>query len=312
MSLPLHRLRRAVLRAIDRPQTYRLGGIDLLLTPDHLLPVHQAQNPLYDRFLPHLAGRLAAGDLIIDVGANCGDTLAGMLERQGAASYLCVEADPGFFALLERNAAALRAAHPKATIHLVPALAGTPSTAGTLVGKGGTMTLSVAATAPGTEPVENAARPLDAIAATSFDAAALADTARTLLVKSDVDGFDHDVILSAGTLLDRPNTMLFYEVHCTRDFQVPAYERLFEQLEARGFAHAWVFDNVGNPMFCATSAAQLASLTRSLWRQQRGLSRRSFAYFDVLACNAAALDAARAAVSSFEAAIESGAGRVDG
>ena len=58
------------------------AGYQLCLPKDHLLPHYQREHRLYDRFLPFVARALPAGTAAIDVGANCGDTLAAMDDRQ--------------------------------------------------------------------------------------------------------------------------------------------------------------------------------------------------------------------------------------
>jgi hypothetical protein len=45
------------------------------LTPDHLLPTYQKNHPKYDRFLPVLVAHLEKGCVIVDVGANVGDSV---------------------------------------------------------------------------------------------------------------------------------------------------------------------------------------------------------------------------------------------
>jgi len=54
---------------------YKIGRFLIRLPHDHLLPVYQARFPQYDRFLPHLAGFLPKKLIVIDLGANCADTL---------------------------------------------------------------------------------------------------------------------------------------------------------------------------------------------------------------------------------------------
>jgi FkbM family methyltransferase len=296
MRISIERLLRSLRKLRGHRPLYEIGDMQVRLTPDHLLPVHQAQNPLYDRFLPFLAGQLKAGDAVIDVGANCGDTLAAMLARNAALDYFCVEADDGFFELLTENIGRFKAAHSNTRIEAVKALAGTAQTTGILVGKGGTMHLQ--------EGRGVGSRSLEALVADlNF---APTDSEATLLIKSDVDGFDHDVIRSAGALLRRPKTMLFYECHCTNELQATAYTALFHDLCSLGYRDAWVFDNFGNPLMHCASAHSLADLVRHLERQRQGRSRRTFSYIDILCCNEDAAELARASVAGFEAAIAAG------
>ena len=57
---------------------YRFADFSIVLPADHALPIYQKAHRLYDRFLPHLSKYIESGSTVIDVGANCGDTVAAM------------------------------------------------------------------------------------------------------------------------------------------------------------------------------------------------------------------------------------------
>ena len=245
-------------RARHGPSRYRLGEVAITLPAGHPLPAYQAEHPLYDRFLPVLAAHLAAGEVAVDVGANCGDTLAAMHAAQPALHYVCVEADPGFFALLEANAARIAAARPDAQITLIQALVGEAIGTATLAGAAGTRH-AVADASPG------------ALAAQRLcDLLGDRGIAAPRLIKSDVDGFDYDVIQSAGALLAEPLPLLFFECQFADQAQRRGYDDLFARLAANGYADWTLFDNFGNPLLRTDRLGDVAQLLDYVARQHRG------------------------------------------
>src|SRR5574340_220037 len=67
---------------------YQYTTFTILLPADHLLPDYQQSHKLYDRFLPHLVNYIEPKATVIDVGANCGDTLAAMYESNKSLTYI--------------------------------------------------------------------------------------------------------------------------------------------------------------------------------------------------------------------------------
>ena len=142
------RLRRAVRVRLLRPLKQRIRiafniplrlaypAFTIDLPPDHLLPSMLRAYPRYDRFLPHLAKYLDAGDVVFDVGANCGDTLAAMCAANAALSFVCIEPDATCFSFLTRNAKRITAALPGTSVRLVRSLVGTRPASPVLRGDG--------------------------------------------------------------------------------------------------------------------------------------------------------------------------------
>lgn len=266
----LRRVRRALsaLR-LAREQTLEFGPARIVLPPGHMLPLYHQRHPRYDRFLPHLARLLERGAGVVDVGANCGDTLAAMAAANPGLRYLCIEPDAGFMAYLGRNLQALRAAWPELQVQTAQALVGLAVTSASLEGSGGTKHAM-----PGAGGM--AASTLDALVAQSRFGS-------VRLLKSDVDGFDHDVIASASQVLERDAPLLFFECHFADSAQRTAYEQLIPSLVRRGYRHWTVFDNFGEVLLASALAEQLPELFEYVDRQNRGRSTRTVYYFDVLA-----------------------------
>jgi FkbM family methyltransferase len=205
------------------------------------------------------------------------------VDANPALEYLCVEPDHGFYAYLQHNARVIQAACPEAKVHTVQALVGHDGGAAVLDGSGGSKhALPVAAGAPvatGPEAAVHHAVPLDRI---------LPDTLgepwqRVSLLKSDVDGFDHEVLASASEVIRQCRPMIFFECQATNEDQHQAYQDCARQLGALGYSQFWLLDNYGNPMLQVSSSDAVIQMLDYLWRQQTGRATRSMYYVDILA-----------------------------
>ena len=267
---------RKVKRALGIPVRHRYENFTILLPAEHLLPVYQRQHPRYDRFLPHLAAALGPDATIIDVGANCGDTLAGMVERNPRATYVCVEPDDGFFRYLRTNIARMRASLGPLSVHVVQSLVGQSVGGVSLAGGGGTRhAVTADGAAAGHVPVT-----LDSILA-------VLPPLTVRLLKSDVDGFDYDVIDSTAGLLAAQKPILFFEAQCDFDWQLAGFTRTIAWLSGQGYRHWCAFDNFGEIVLRTGDAGEIGQLLGYVWKQNQGKATRTIHYFDLLACTAA-------------------------
>lgn len=260
-------------------------GYHIALPADHLLPHYQRQHRLYDRFLPVLAKALPPGSAAIDVGANCGDTVAAMFAANPSLNYLCVEPDSGFFSYLEHNAQLIRARHPEARIHNVQALVGRPGASAVLDGGGGSKHArpldQAAASAPCDGEVHHTIT-MDDIASRAFQG----ELSQIRLLKSDVDGFDHDVLGSASQIIASSQPLLFFECQAVDDQQLTSYKRCIDALAAQGYEQFWLIDNYGNPMLSTRDPRAVHQMFDYIWRQGRHGATRSIYYVDILASSA--------------------------
>ena len=76
---------------------YKLANHNLILPANHPLPSYQKRHKLYDKFLPHISKFLENNSTIIDIGANCGDTLVAMYHNNKNLNYVCIEMNNFFF-----------------------------------------------------------------------------------------------------------------------------------------------------------------------------------------------------------------------
>ena len=249
---------------------YSFAGLEILMPKDHRLGIYQTLHPLYDRFLPHLAKYLPAGSIVVDVGANVGDTLAAMYVSNTSLAFVCIEPDDEFFPILRTNAGRITSQDELVSITLIKSLVGASVTNVTLKGAGGT---KKAVQTPGTSGIQSE---------TIDDLLEIPPGKMLALLKSDVDGYDYDVINSAHNVIDSARPLLFFECQLDHAFQKTAYERLISELPTRGYNSFTVFDNFGEVVMRTNDAAAVIQLFNYVWRQNAGRASRTVYYYDIL------------------------------
>lgn len=85
-------------------RNYKYKNFRILLPLYHMLPDHQKAHPKYDKLLPIISKYINQNEMIIDIGANVGDTLAAMVDENPNPIYLCIEPEDEFYSYLLRNA----------------------------------------------------------------------------------------------------------------------------------------------------------------------------------------------------------------
>lgn len=295
-------------RALRIKQTYICADLRILLPPDHLLPVYRNLYRSYDSFLPILCETFSPTEWIIDIGANCGDTVAAILSKNTVASCLCIEGDGEFFAYLKENVERLRPLRPAAKIIVVEALVGTGAISGTLQGKHGTKSMAATDRAGAPSNVDDHDAPewltleqiLSDLTPTEALRTDLRRSATIRLVKSDVDGYDYDVLQSAHSLLTQEDLLLFFECQYNEDSQRREYIELLARLFELKFHHFAVFDNYGNYLLETGDVAVLTQLLDYVWSQNRGRSARTIYYFDLLAWKSASSGVVSSALTRYQ------------
>ena len=242
------------------------------LPPDHLLPDFQKGCKKYDRFLPVLARHLANDATVIDVGANCGDTLGAMINSNSAVHYVCIEPDDAFFKYLELNISLIKKARPNASILPIKALVGHKVQSACLEGVGGTKH----AVCYTTTESSLCSQSLDEIVSNL-------DLSKIQLLKSDTDGFDFDVIDSAADLIRSHKPMLFFECEYRNESQKHGYESTIARLESAGYQDWTVFDNFGEIILRTNDISILTQLVNYIWAQNTQKTVRTIYYYDILA-----------------------------
>lgn len=90
----------------DHQQAHLIGGHPVVLPPGHDLPFYQRRDPTYDAYagavLRDLASQVARM-LVIDVGANVGDTAVEVLAAAPNIEVIAIEGDAHFASYARRN-----------------------------------------------------------------------------------------------------------------------------------------------------------------------------------------------------------------
>lgn len=255
---------------------YSCGKFDIKLPADHKLPDYQESHPLYDRFLPMLAKALPPESVVIDVGANVGDTYASMISENKTLQFHCFEPDHKFHSLLVENmnfvADAIHKEKNVDTAHR-EFVGSEKSSQGTLVSRDGSAHIEVNSSSDGT---------INYLRLDDYIKSKIKPINSTILIKSDVDGFDYDVINSLGHLTEEKGMLLFFECQATTELQLKRYKSLVEQLDSSKYAFT-SFDNFGNPINLNCNSKEIFDLLDYVWRQNINLATRTIWYIDVLA-----------------------------
>lgn len=265
----MNRLRIKIYKFLNIPINYQFKNISIKLPAEHLLPDYQKAHPRYDRFLPHLASYISHIDTIVDIGANVGDTVAGMVENNPNARYLCIEPDESFFKHLKKNVEIIKRTIPNADIQTIQALVGRNVSNVSLDGKGGTK-----------HAVNNSE---GNIHSASLDNIIAKTTSRIRLLKSDVDGFDYDVLDSSMEIIVQHAPIIFFECYYDFIYQKNGYTNTLKTLYEIGYKDFTVFDNFGEVILRTDDLNILTQLINYLWQQNIGLATRTIYYFDILA-----------------------------
>lgn len=268
----LRRIFRKIRIFFNIDQVYRFGGVSIVLPPDHLLPLFQLEHPMHERLIPLVAGYLEPGELVIDVGANCGDSMALMHEQNPDLRYVCIEPDHVFLRYLHRNIKRINESGSKVDAVPFQCLVGSEVNWATLSGRGGTKSMILAP--EGDNSLES--RTLDSVCDEL-------DVSKVRFIKSDVDGFDYDVLNSAVGIIEQNRPVLFFEAQINNQAQLNGFEDCFNMQVDLGYAQWLVFDNFGNLVLKTNSVIDLMQLLNYVWRQSFGVSTRTIYYVDILA-----------------------------
>jgi FkbM family methyltransferase len=225
--------------------------------------------------LPVLVKHIEDGAVVVDVGANCADTLAAMVEANPRASYVCIEPDEVFFSFLTKNIERIKAGVGEVSVCSIRSLVGKKITGVRLKGAGGTKHAEVVQRNDGLE-----SQRLDDLLLQN-DA-----SSKVRLLKSDVDGYDYDVIDSAERILATDAPLVFFECQWDHQHQCEGYMRTLRHMQSLGYVSWSLFDNFGELVLHSTSLDSVFQLLDYVWRQNLGVSTRTIFYFDVLATTA--------------------------
>ena len=248
-------------------QKYKIENYQIVIPSSLNLPRNQKKYPLYDKFLPVLASHLPPGT-VVDVGANVGDTLAAMAQKC-SNSFICVEPSNKFFRYLEKNATEIRKKSNK-EIKLVKELIGSGKLSGYLIDDGSTAFVKIT----DNQDIVSKHVQLDTL---------VNEQTEVVLIKSDVDGYDFDVIRSSEKILKKSHPILFWENEISNDIQYADFSNFYAFLEELGYLYVYIFDNFGNLLVEKSNYNTLRDINAYLYNMKKFNATRTFFYTDILA-----------------------------
>lgn len=118
---------------------YKYKYFSIYMPAEHALPIYKKFHKNYDRFLPHLVKYFkSAKYTVVDIGANIGDSLAGMIEKNSKLNFICIEADNNFYGYLEKNLQIIKKNIKNTKVKIIKEFIGKNITNVFLKGKNGT------------------------------------------------------------------------------------------------------------------------------------------------------------------------------
>ena len=211
-------------------QKIKIGRFILTLPPYHLFSLYKKKYKKYDNFLVHLSKILKKNDSLIDVGANVGDTLLQILNKNNNFNYYCIEGDKFFASYLKKNIEKLDASKQK-KIKIIEEIVG-KNLKGNLVGSGGTKRYSY-------NSKGKKSKTLDEIVYIN-------KIKNIKLIKIDVDGYDYNIINSGLRIIKKNNPIIFFEMMIIDKFSLKNYINTINKLDNIGYKFWTILDNYGN------------------------------------------------------------------
>lgn len=249
-------------------QQITLGEFELLLPHDHMLPLYLNKYPAYDRFLPTLGALLPLDSIVVDVGANVGDTTVAMYARNSRLKFLCIEPDQVFFKFLESNLKQLNSTRACTFNEAIS----NQNTSFKLIVKGGTARIGNQSGNRNRQTLS-----LDELISRMPSNFKKEDIR---LLKSDTDGNDARVILSSAKTIRKFKPIIFMECQVNNRGGIQEYLETFAFLREVEYSDWYLFNNVGVFMERVVSLDYLEKVMRE--NLEVFLSTGFPRYFDLL------------------------------
>lgn len=260
-------------RRHDEIITGRVGDFDLLMNADHTIVEYRAQYPSYSANLPRLAQYVIKKYpemSIIDAGANIGDSVA-LVRTQVYCPIICIEGDPEYFSLLEKNLQQFKEA----------------DAFNVFLGEKESHTRVETAKRGGTLQIQDSSQTSMEINDTVLKITTIDSLAQKQqqkfsnikILKIDTDGYDLKIIRGSIHLLKQSKPVLFFEYD--RSYLDALNDKdlsIFNALKELGYDSALFYDNFGR-FLISTSLDRLEEIAQldAYISQKKG----AFPYYDL-------------------------------
>ncbi|WP_107806248.1 FkbM family methyltransferase [Nodularia spumigena] len=266
LSLPLDRINN-IQSKIANLIDYNIKDITIKIPQDHALPIYQNKFRLYDKFIGILAKYLPnQEDLIIDIGANVGDTTA-LILQYCENPILSIEADEDFFNIMQLNLA--------------------------------DYTQRVTCVNSFVSENENSYKNVELVKQNGTARAVVKTDKLTksnslkyilnslkaekcILLKTDTDGFDFEILLSSLNIIKENNPIIYWENEIVSLKDLELAQNLLKNLADMNYTKYIVIDNFGNPLTYDGSAQFIEHINEYLLNNIYS-KNRTFYYTDIAA-----------------------------
>lgn len=255
-----------------KDQHYSIGGVEVTLPPESRLPYYQWRDPSYDAYAGDLLRRACADStdaVLLDIGANVGDTAVLALAANPALRVVSVEGSEYFLRYLRKN---LRPFGDRCDV--VPGFVGPVAGRQRYRRDGGT---------GGFQGGDKSSEEEVVVESWVSVAQLLERQGDTLtLWKSDTDGFDIHLVAHNWDAIASTCDVIWMEFDPVGTLGPQADVDTLIDLIAQSGREVHVYDNVGHHM-CTTSGTQSAPVLASLtqWLRQRRGGLAPVLYFDL-------------------------------
>jgi len=236
-----------------------------------MLPDFQKAHPKYDKFLPIISKYINQNEMIIDIGANVGYTLASMVDENPNPIYLCIEPEDEYYSYLLKNVDIIKKEIPNLKVHLLKQFVGNQISNVFLDKKGGTAKANLIGGNIKSKTLDDILNDFENIE-------------KINLLKVDTDGFDYDVLESALKTIKKYKPILFFECYYELEYQKTNYKNIIKKLQSLGYFHWTLFDNYGEKIITTQNLETIYSLMEYVWKQNLGKTKRTIGYYDLLVC----------------------------
>jgi FkbM family methyltransferase len=247
---------------IRSDRKFNMDGIDILLPADHKLDLFQKIFPTYDKFITIIPKYLSKDSIVIDIGANVGDSAIPFLKEN--IKTVCVEPSSLYVEYLRKN---IEDNNFSELTIIVKKLISTKNSKTNLAIKDGTATSNVHHEESTLTEEINDSISLDHL---------MKNYSKVSLVKIDTDGFDFDVINSGKNFFTKNKPLIFFENYINETNEKD-YDDMYTFLEKAGYENISIFNNRG-----------MLIIHNASWRHLRNLNNymrmdtvRSIGYTDV-------------------------------
>jgi FkbM family methyltransferase len=222
-------------------------------------------HPNYDRFIGELVTVIDTDTVVIDVGANIGDSSIRMALRRLDVLIYAYEPSTRFYGYAEENIKRLGVKN----IHLFNQAVGSEPYI-FLDEKNGT----------GSNLQELSGGNTIKIKANRLDECTVGLKKKVKLIKIDTDGWDWDVLNSGMGLIDRDRPIIFFELQIDTNKVLREYSSTLKTLFSLGYSF-FVFDNFGNYIFDLNDAFVLEEKLGYLLNSTTLSTESRIPYFDL-------------------------------